>query len=279
MSEQSRVASLPLPTCAVKYNDIFLEQAVPGTRTESVSGLAASGFSITELSLATRPGAHYRYKRKQVVEFQVVVGLTADNVKALKNMERKLKFYVTKENLHLVMNDDPDYYRICNLTSITFVRSDTGGNDFEHETCTMVFHQSDPSIYSNNLTSVTIGSSQTTTFNYNGNEPFYPIFEITANGILDGFALFNQNGAVIQVGNMNDQLANASTSNFAKGDVITVDTSEATIKNNNKLVPQYGAVGNDWNAFAIQNGSNSFKFTYQKTSVNPTVKVKYREVF
>ena len=78
---------------------------------------------------------------------------------------------------------------------------------------------------------------------------------------------------------------------FTSGDVVDADTNDASVilyragseAGDGQLVPQYGALGNDWEDFCIRpNSTNTIAVTWSpwvKTSYKPTLKILYNEVF
>lgn len=78
---------------------------------------------------------------------------------------------------------------------------------------------------------------------------------------------------------------------FTSGDIVEADCNDATITiyradteaGEGMLVPQYGALGNDWEDFVLQpNSSNTIAVTWSPwvdTSYKPTFKILYNEVF
>ena len=78
---------------------------------------------------------------------------------------------------------------------------------------------------------------------------------------------------------------------FTSGDVVEADCGDATVTlyrnateaGEGQLVPQYGALGNDWEAFEIKpNSSNTIGVTWSpwvNTSYKPTLRILYNEVF
>lgn len=69
---------------------------------------------------------------------------------------------------------------------------------------------------------------------------------------------------------------------FGPGDVLTADCENGDIRLNGILSPELGALGNDWEQFVLKPGLNQIGFSYSDWVVDgyePTMKVKYREVF
>lgn len=78
---------------------------------------------------------------------------------------------------------------------------------------------------------------------------------------------------------------------FTSGDVVEADCGDATVTlyranteaGEGQLVPQYGALGNDWEDFEIKpNSSNTIAVTWSpwvNTSYKPMLKILYNEVF
>ena len=78
---------------------------------------------------------------------------------------------------------------------------------------------------------------------------------------------------------------------FTSGDVVDADTSDASVilyragseAGDGMLVPQYGALGNDWEDFVLRpNSTNIISVTWSpwvKTAYKPTFKILYNEVY
>lgn len=69
---------------------------------------------------------------------------------------------------------------------------------------------------------------------------------------------------------------------FSAGDVVQADCKDGLIYLNGALAPELGALGNDWEAFALTPGLNQIGFAYSdwiKDTEAPAVVIKYREVY
>ena len=69
---------------------------------------------------------------------------------------------------------------------------------------------------------------------------------------------------------------------FSANDVLTADCKTGDIHLNGVLSPELGALGNDWEGFYLMPGLNQIGIAYSdwvKSGYEPTMKVRYREVF
>lgn len=69
---------------------------------------------------------------------------------------------------------------------------------------------------------------------------------------------------------------------FSTDDVVEADCKTGEVRLNNKLAPELGALGNDWEEFCLTPGLNQIGFSYSdwvEDIAAPTCSVKYREVF
>lgn len=67
---------------------------------------------------------------------------------------------------------------------------------------------------------------------------------------------------------------------FSIGDEMIADCRDGSITLNNRDVPSLGALGNDWETFALQKGVNNIMVTWSSWATGkPSASIKYREVF
>lgn len=75
---------------------------------------------------------------------------------------------------------------------------------------------------------------------------------------------------------------------FTSGDIVEADCNDASVTIRHKdteeghSAPQYGALGNDWEDFRIQRGTNYISAVWSdwvKTGYEPTLKIMYNEVY
>ena len=69
---------------------------------------------------------------------------------------------------------------------------------------------------------------------------------------------------------------------FSANDVLTADCKTGEIRLNGVLSPELGALGNDWEGFYLTPGLNQIGIAHSdwvKSGYEPTMKVRYREVF
>lgn len=66
---------------------------------------------------------------------------------------------------------------------------------------------------------------------------------------------------------------------FTAGDHVEIDTGSGQITLNDSLMPEYGAIGNEYEGFVLEKGANSIAVAYSSWANAPTFKLKYRERF
>lgn len=69
---------------------------------------------------------------------------------------------------------------------------------------------------------------------------------------------------------------------FSCGDTVTANCRNGEIKVNDTPAPEYGALGNDWEEFALVPGTNQIGVAYSdwiEDAYAPTFRMRYREVF
>ena len=66
---------------------------------------------------------------------------------------------------------------------------------------------------------------------------------------------------------------------FTAGDHVEIDTSNGQITLNDSLMPEYGAIGNEYEGFVLEKGANSIAVAYSSWANAPTFRLKYRERF
>lgn len=69
---------------------------------------------------------------------------------------------------------------------------------------------------------------------------------------------------------------------FSSSDVVTANCRTGEIKLNNASTPEYGSLGNDWEDFCLNPGTNQIGIAYSDWVLDdfaPTFKIRYREVF
>jgi phage-related protein len=190
----------------------------------------------------------------------------------------RLASMLDAEEAVFIFNDEDDKFYIGTVTDKDDVQPGR-----LNVTSEFTIHCSDPFKYSNSQFVYGGGSSDTYSFTYDGTYKSYPVITITAASATGWIGLANSNGAYIQIGSSyNDKSANAK---FSKDDVITIDTSEASIKVSGgswvstDLQPQLGNVGNTWEDFYLSPGANTIKVTCSEYASKPDVKISYRRVY
>lgn len=184
-----------------------------------------------------------------------------------------LRFYVNnavKETIQIDLSYYNKYFgsaRLANakkkITAITpskvsVIQKDGGTITFNIGGLKKVFRDSE--ITDTEVTEITF------TFTQWGNKP-----TLSYNGIY-GF-IFKKN---------NCDTWKDTPNKFGSNDVVTAECRTGEVFLNNLPVPEYGALGNDWEDFCLQPGINQIGVTYSdwvEDGFAPTFKMRYREVF
>ena len=66
---------------------------------------------------------------------------------------------------------------------------------------------------------------------------------------------------------------------FGNGDTLSADCSNGKVTLNGVEKQGLGALGNDWEEFALKPGLNQIKCVHSDWAQNPEIKLKYREVY
>jgi predicted phage tail component-like protein len=275
-NEKSIVSSTSSESFTI--NGKYLEDQVDGFRVLYTIGREFISASVSETETERVNGA--RYLRKRYSPRDIIVGyqLLADSPKAMRLAYNRLASALDAEEAVFIFNDEDDKFYVGTVTDKDGVQPGR-----LNVTSEFTIHCSDPFKYSNNEYSFGGSSADSYSVSYDGTYISYPVITITVASATGWIGLANSNGAYIQVGSSyNDKSANAK---FAKGDVITIDISEASIKVAGSTwvstdpQPQLGNIGNTWEDFYLSPGANTIKLTYSSYATRPAVKISYRRVY
>ena len=101
-----------LPSEALKLNNEYIENLIPGYRTLSVSGREAISPEIETFSTGIRDGSEMKYKRYPERIITVKYQLITDSPEAFRAAYTKLAYILDAEEAELIFNDEPDKYFI-----------------------------------------------------------------------------------------------------------------------------------------------------------------------
>lgn len=222
-----------LPSEALRINGKYIENAIPGYRTLSVSGREALSPDVTSYETGVRDGSNLQYKRYPeriiVVEYQLI----AETNEAFRAAYNELGSILDVENAELIFNDEPDKFFVgtpCIIGRVTPGKNAVVG-EFEI-LCTdpfkysVVEYEAEP----------TPGES-TIMIDYNGTYKSFPTLEAafyhedeadfyqqegnttSAHGMGDcGYvAFFNEHKKIIQLGDPEE----TDTETYAKSQTLT----------------------------------------------------------
>lgn len=139
---------LPLPECAVKVNDEYLERTIVGYRTSSVSGRNELSSDLFEKTIGDTGPTKYLYKKDKTRDILVQFTLVADSRFEHEKLFNKLKGVLHADNSKFVFEDEPDVYYVGTVRDITCTRLDSSGSDAIASVGEIAIHCSDPYKYS-----------------------------------------------------------------------------------------------------------------------------------
>lgn len=206
MNIEAYYKTLPLPDCAVSINGEYLENTIIGYRTSSVSNRKTYATAINDIEIGKNPGTTYMDKRDESNDMQVTFALVA-NTKAEYNQRiNEIAKILHDENLKIIFHDEEDRYFICNCSGFTAQEFDASGSGVFAGAGQYSLRFSDPYAYSVKEFEVepTLDDGSTFVVDYNGDIPAKPIFEVTMQSD-NGFVGFvDQNGNILQFGNVDE---------------------------------------------------------------------------
>ena len=115
-----------LPAEAMSYDGIFLENEIEGYRTLNVSGRELMSADIKSSSIDGINGSQYQYKTYPSRTITVKYQLLAKSDRAFREAFNKMNYLLSKEQVKVIFNDEPDKYFIGTKQGNTVV--DAGMN-------------------------------------------------------------------------------------------------------------------------------------------------------
>lgn len=210
MSIVDYISNLDRPSYAPSFDGVFLEDVIPGYRTNEVTGRESLQSGVTELSSEIRDGALFTRNRRSPREITVKFAITVDSqdeyIKSANKLKGTLLNYgedpIERTEFTVIFLDELDkYYKgvISNLTLNKLVDYSNGSGEF-------VIHCADPFKYSVQEYSTNLQNGRFVV-DYDGTHYTYPRMEVTltpsdATDPIRWLSFINQYGKVIQVGNV-----------------------------------------------------------------------------
>nr|DAG85166.1 MAG TPA: distal tail protein [Caudoviricetes sp.] len=139
----SGIVGTNLPTEAMSYNGVYLENEIDGYRTLSVTGRELMESEVTDQEIDGIDGSYYRYKTTPARTITVKYQLRARGSREFRDAFNKMNKLLSGEQVKVIFNDESDKYFIGTKTSNTQV--DGGSNNVIGE---IEIYCSDPRKYS-----------------------------------------------------------------------------------------------------------------------------------
>lgn len=139
----SGIVGTNLPTEAMSYNGVYLENEIDGYRTLLVTGRELMESEVTDQEIDGMDGSYYRYKTTPARTITVKYQLRARGSREYREAYNKMNKLLSGEQVKVIFNDESDKYFIGTKTSNTQV--DGGSNNVIGE---IEIYCSDPRKYS-----------------------------------------------------------------------------------------------------------------------------------
>ena len=139
----SGIVGTNLPTEAMSYNGVYLENEIDGYRTLSVTGRELMESEVTDQEIDGMDGSYYRYKTTPARTITVKYQLRARGSREYREAYNKMNKLLSGEQVKVIFSDESDKYFIGTKTSNTQV--DGGSNNVIGE---IEIYCSDPRKYS-----------------------------------------------------------------------------------------------------------------------------------
>ena len=167
-----RALRAELPSEALNFNGVFLENEIDGYRTLNVTGREALESEIDVIETKAQHGARYRSRRHLPRIITVNYQLSAKNATELIEKFNKLNYILDAEEATLIFNDEPDKFFIGTRQNMKPPKEGVLTTRGEIE-----FYCADPFKYSVREYEVTAEDGAINTI-YNGTAPNPPKFKV-----------------------------------------------------------------------------------------------------
>lgn len=121
----SGIVGTNLPTEAMSYNGVYLENEIDGYRTLSVTGRELMESEVTDQEIDGMDGSYYRYKTTPARTITVKYQLRARGSREYREAYNKMNKLLSGEQVKVIFNDESDKYFIGTKTSNTQVDGGT----------------------------------------------------------------------------------------------------------------------------------------------------------
>lgn len=193
----SGIVGTNLPTEAMSYNGIYLENEIDGYRTLSVTGRELMECEVKDVEIDGADGSYYRYKTTPTRTITVRYQLLARGSREFREAFNKMNKLLSGEQVKVIFNDETDKYFIGTKTSNTQV--DGGTNNVIGE---IEIYCTDPCKYSTTEKEFTATDGVLNIVN-NGTVPVSIDYDITTTSETGYIGLVSENG-IMQYGKIEE---------------------------------------------------------------------------
>ena len=193
----SGIVGTNLPTEAMSYNGIYLENEIDGYRTLSVTGRELMECKVKDVEIDGADGSYYRYKTTPTRTITVRYQLLARGSREFREAFNKMNKLLSGEQVKVIFNDETDKYFIGTKTSNTQV--DGGSNNVIGE---IEIYCTDPRKYSTTEKEFTATDGVLNIVN-EGTVPVSIDYDITTTSETGYIGLVSENG-IMQYGKVEE---------------------------------------------------------------------------
>ena len=193
----SGIVGTNLPTEAMSYNGIYLENEIDGYRTLSVTGRELMECEVKDVEIDGADGSYYRYKTTPTRTITVRYQLLARGSREFREAFNKMNKLLSGEQVKVIFNDETDKYFIGTKTSNTQV--DGGTNNVIGE---IEIYCTDPCKYSTTEKEFTATDGVLNIVN-EGTVPVSIDYDITTTSETGYIGLVSENG-IMQYGKIEE---------------------------------------------------------------------------
>ena len=193
----SGIVGTNLPTEAMSYNGIYLENEIDGYRTLSVTGRELMEYEVKDVEIEGADGSYYRYKTTPTRTITVRYQLLARGSREFREAFNKMNKLLSGEQVKVIFNDETDKYFIGTKTSNTQV--DGGSNNVIGE---IEIYCTDPRKYATTEKEFTATDGVLNIVN-NGTVPVSIDYDITTTSETGYIGLVSENG-IMQYGKIEE---------------------------------------------------------------------------
>lgn len=260
-----------LPSEAMNFNSVFLEQEVEGYRTLYVSGRESLAPELNFYDSGVKHGK--KVKSRTFSERTITVGyqLMSPTAFDFRQAYNKMAQILNVSSAKMIFSDEPDKYFIGTLTSMGEIDPGklciTGELEF---TCPNPFKYSrEEKVYK---------LSGLSKIRYEGTQDCYPEVRWKIKGNTGYVAAYKDSAdTIIQIGNPSESQIEKNT--FSTGDIVVARCEDASIFVNDQRKESLGAIGNGWEEFCLKPGDNQIGVLASEWATPPEVELIIREVW